>query len=121
MFKQSVRRAFDILSDEARTPLVFHCIGGADRTGCLAFMVQAVCGVGEEDLVKDWELTGCYTARLTFTHEKGIDRFLRMLADYPGDTAESRVRAFLADCGVSDGQVESVRKKLLSNPKEKSK
>lgn len=121
VFKQSVRRAFDILSDEARTPLVFHCIGGADRTGCLAFMVQAVCGVGEEDLVKDWELTGCYTARLTFTHEKGIDRFLRMLADYPGDTAESRVRAFLADCGVSDGQVESVRKKLLSNPKEKSK
>lgn len=34
-----------------------HCSGGADRTGMFCFVVGALCGVSEADLVKDWELT----------------------------------------------------------------
>ena len=35
----------------------FHCAGGADRTGTLAFLVEALLGVSESDLSKDYELT----------------------------------------------------------------
>lgn len=35
----------------------FHCIGGADRTGTLAFLIEALLGVSESDLSKDYELT----------------------------------------------------------------
>lgn len=38
-------------------PVFFHCEWGADRTGCLAFIIGALCGVREDELVKDWELT----------------------------------------------------------------
>ncbi|MBR3064387.1 MAG: tyrosine-protein phosphatase [Bacteroidales bacterium] len=35
----------------------FHCVGGADRTGTLAFLIEALVGVSEADLSKDYELT----------------------------------------------------------------
>ena len=38
-------------------PIYFHCIGGADRTGTLAFLIEALVGVSESDLSKDYELT----------------------------------------------------------------
>jgi hypothetical protein len=99
-----------VLADEANYPLVFHCIGGADRTGCLALMIHVLCGVEEDEALKDWELTGGYTARLNFTHERTIDHFLSYLAEFPGDSAQERMVAFLAACGVSQDQMEAVRK-----------
>ena len=42
-------------SDEKHT--YFHCWGGADRTGMLAFFVNAICGVSYTDLMEDFELT----------------------------------------------------------------
>ena len=108
--REAVKKAFDVLSDESSCPLVFHCIGGADRTGCLAMMVQVLCGVDEDEALKDWELTGAYTARLNFVHRRTIDRFLSHLAEFPGKTAEARMRAFLAHCGVAEEQMEAVRR-----------
>lgn len=34
-----------------------HCTAGADRTGTLAFLIEALLGVSESDLSKDYELT----------------------------------------------------------------
>ena len=35
----------------------FHCHGGADRTGTLAFLIEALLGVSESDMSKEFELT----------------------------------------------------------------
>lgn len=35
----------------------FHCHGGSDRTGTLAFLIEGLLGVSESDLSKDFELT----------------------------------------------------------------
>ena len=41
-----------------------HCTWGADRTGTALALVEALCGVSEADVVKDWELSSfnavCY-------------------------------------------------------------
>lgn len=34
-----------------------HCLMGADRTGTIIALIEALCGVSEADIVKDWELT----------------------------------------------------------------
>ena len=114
--REAVKKAFDVLADEANYPLVFHCIGGADRTGCLAMMVEVLCGVDMDEALKDWELTGCYTARLNFVHKKTIDHFVAYLAEFPGDTDEARMCAFLAACGVSEAQMDSVRRIMAEPP-----
>ena len=42
---------------KANKGIYLHCTWGADRTGTLMALIEAVCGVSEADIVKDWELT----------------------------------------------------------------
>lgn len=45
-----------ILESDA-CPLVFHCVGGKDRTGILAAVVQGILGVADEDIIADYAMT----------------------------------------------------------------
>ena len=42
---------------DAGKVVYFHCHGGSDRTGTLAFLIEGLLGVSESDLSKDYELT----------------------------------------------------------------
>ena len=55
LYQQAIRSIIGWL-DEGRN-IYFHCAGGADRTGSLAFLIEALLGVSESDLSKDYELT----------------------------------------------------------------
>ncbi len=55
LFQQAIRSIIGWLG-EGRA-VYFHCAGGADRTGSLAFLIEALLGVNESDLSKDYELT----------------------------------------------------------------
>lgn len=48
---------FRVFCDPANYPVYFHCIGGADRTGSLAYVLNAVLGVSRHELETDWEST----------------------------------------------------------------
>jgi protein-tyrosine phosphatase len=43
--------------------VVIHCAAGKDRTGLIAALVLALVGVGEEDIVADYALTGLAAAK----------------------------------------------------------
>jgi protein tyrosine/serine phosphatase len=55
LYQQAIRSIIGWLG-EGRA-VYFHCAGGADRTGTLAFLIEALLGVSENDLSKDYELT----------------------------------------------------------------
>jgi protein-tyrosine phosphatase len=59
-----LRRALEIIASDGSGPLVFHCAAGKDRTGLLAALVLSLLGVGEDDIVADYALTGLATERL---------------------------------------------------------
>ena len=46
-------------------PIYFHCSAGADRTGTLACVLEALLGVSQSDIDKDYELTCFYTGTST--------------------------------------------------------
>lgn len=53
----SLKNIFSVLSEPKNYPVIFHCNAGADRTGTLAFLIEALAGVEEADLIRDFELT----------------------------------------------------------------
>ena len=55
LYQQAIRSIIGWLG-EGRN-VYFHCAGGADRTGSLAFLIEALLGVSESDMSKDYELT----------------------------------------------------------------
>ena len=52
-----IKQCFDAFAKVDTTPVYFHCYGGADRTGTVAFLLGAVLGMSYTDLVIDFELT----------------------------------------------------------------
>lgn len=42
-----------------------HCTWGADRTGTVIALIEALCGVSEADIVKEWELSSFNAVRYT--------------------------------------------------------
>lgn len=55
-YQQAIREIIDCLNKGKG--VYFHCIGGADRTGTLSYLILALLGVKEADLCKEYELTG---------------------------------------------------------------
>jgi protein tyrosine/serine phosphatase len=43
-----------VLADESNYPIFFHCAIGTDRTGTLAYLINGLLGVPEEDLYYDY-------------------------------------------------------------------
>ena len=52
-----MKKLFEVLADESNYPVIIHCDNGADSTGTVAFLINALLGVSENDLVKDFELS----------------------------------------------------------------
>lgn len=51
---KSIRDVFAVLADKSNYPVYFHCSIGTDRTGVIAWLVNGLCGVAEEDLWRDY-------------------------------------------------------------------
>ena len=111
--KASFREAFAVLLDERNYPIDFHCIAGADRTGTLAYVIEALCGVDDATLLFDWELTALANSNVGFAHEKRYDRIVAGFAKYPGATTRERVSAFVREQGFSDRDIDRLRAILL--------
>jgi len=104
-----IRRTFHLLGQQKCHPVVFHCAGGRDRTGFLAFLIEALCGLHVDDLYRD-HLAIVFAAKGSMYAER-VDGYLRGLystkdskgqerfAQY-GDSLAGRVRAYLEYAGV---------------------
>ena len=55
LYQSALRYVINSVANDE--PVYFHCIGGADRTGTLAFLIEALLGVSELDMNIDYELT----------------------------------------------------------------
>ena len=105
-------RIFRIFADGANYPILLHCSGGRDRTGTLAFLLNGLLGVSEDDLCRDWEATVFADAGAKFTSDR-LARLLDYLKTYPGDTLQARIEVYAKSCGVTDAELASFRGLML--------
>ena len=109
----ALKKIFTLFADENNYPLYFHCWGGADRTGCLAFTLEAVCGVDEETLMKDFELT-CLSGHgnVKSRDEEDFSSMVKTLTGY-GKNGRERMTNFLVEAGISLEKIEKFRGIML--------
>ena len=122
--REGIRRIMELYADENAYPIYMHCMGGADRTGLVAFFLRAICGEDEDDIHLDYELTGLsnYGAAVA---EGAVDSMRSRNGDYyrdflntlstfaPGKPISAQVEAFLLDCGVRAETIDRIRAILM--------
>lgn len=94
-----------------------HCFAGADRTGCLSMLIEALCGVSEKDCTIDYELTSfsCIGARPRIVYKSGfMGYFHPFLVGLDGNTFKEKAECFLIEhCRLTRQQVEALQDALI--------
>ena len=123
------RLAYDISNNR---PAYIHCQAGADRTGIVCLYLEAICGVSQNDIDRDYELT-------SFSKEPGINnnwsnRIIRkrnqansdrlknivsIISAMEGINFNDKVVRFLLRTGVTIDEINAIRFGLIDgNPSE---
>lgn len=103
--------------------VLFHCIGGRDRTGQIAMLLLALLGVAADDIAADYALSGD-RLRARYAHAgeadqgREIEEFLAgqgtTAAEVVADSARSRdLDAFRQAVDLTNGDLAALRARLL--------
>lgn len=103
-------------STKLNDPLYFHCSYGADRTGVVAFIVNALLGVGQSDLDKDYELTSFYDLRpRTAAMYRGLIEYLKTCSN---GSMRDCVVAWAVLLGISIDDINDFRRRMIDGTPE---
>lgn len=115
-WKEILRSAFDCVTKNK--PMYFHCSAGADRTGTVACILEALLGMSQSDIDKDYELT-CFasgtgtdnTARRRNESEwKGLINQINALT---GSTFRNKVIGWVASLGFTADEINAYRAAMI--------
>ncbi|MBR4959803.1 MAG: tyrosine-protein phosphatase [Clostridia bacterium] len=110
----NLQETFALLADPESYPVYYHCWGGADRTGTYGYLIGAILGMTDEDLLLDYELTSLSVWGCRSRDSEGFRAVLAGLEPY-GTTTKERAVGFLLDHGVSVEHIEAIRNILLED------
>ena len=116
--KAQFARVFKLFLDEKNYPVIFHCIGGQDRTGAVAFILNGLLGVEEEELYLDWEATGFWNPSSQFNHERRFDHLINGFRRHPGKNMREKIEHYILECGFTREDIARFRKLMLEKPED---
>ena len=104
--------------------IYFHCAGGADRTGTMAFLIEALLGVSECDMSKDYELTSLDGSHVRERNQTNADKYaftllINYLRTFEGSTMKDKVvtwaktRHSNSVDPLTDAEIEQLRNYLI--------
>ena len=116
--KKVMAENFRVFCRPENYPIYFHCIGGADRTGSLAYVLNGVLGVDRHELETDWEST--FYPRIPDANPDPHfwcreSHFNNGFSKYgkEGDSWNRRIELYLLDCGVTKEEIQAFRLIML--------
>ncbi len=105
--------ALKVFADIDNYPIVFHCLGGADRTGTLAVLLEALCGCSEQICVADFELTsGRGRTHTTYGSFAGL---MSSLKGYSGATLQDKSKNVMKGLGLTEMEISNIYSILMSD------
>lgn len=115
LWKFYLQVVFDSVSHSK--PLYFHCGIGADRTGTIAVMLEALLGVSQSDIDKDYELTNFYVRDSSFPRRRNVDNYKNYILEIKNfplvggltDTFANHAISFAASLGFTADEINAYR------------
>jgi len=110
--REPFAKIFRLFTVRENYPVLMHCSGGRDRTGTLAFLLNGLLGVSEDDLCRDWEMSIFNDAGMKFTSDR-IQRLTAYLKTLPGRNLNEQIESYVRSCGISAAEIAAFREIML--------
>ena len=114
---EAYRALFSTLANDNNYPIYYHCTGGADRTGTVSFLLNALLGVSEKELINDYEFTSfsAFNQRNSKTGEYStyFIPFRKALDGFEGDTLSEKTENYMLSIGVTEDEIHNIKAIML--------
>lgn len=115
LWKFYLQVVFDSVSHDK--PVYFHCGIGADRTGTIAVMLEALLGVSQSDIDKDYELTNFCVVESTMVRRRNVNAYKNYIAEIKNfplvggltDTFANHAISFAVSLGFTADEINAYR------------
>ena len=115
LWKFYLQVVFDSVSHDK--PVYFHCGIGADRTGTIAVMLEALLGVSQSDIDKDYELTNFCVIESSYPRRRNVDaykNYIDQIKNFPlvgglTDTFANHAISFAVSLGFTAEEINAYR------------
>jgi protein-tyrosine phosphatase len=115
--KSAYQKLFSTIAQSEKYPIYIHCTGGADRTGTVAFILNALLGVPEEILIQDYEFTSFSVYHMRNTREGAYRDYFKKFRDslnsFKGNTLQEKTETYLLSIGITETEIETIKRILL--------
>ena len=113
--RKGYRKVFETFADASNYPIVFHCWGGADRGGTVAFLLGALLGMSMEDLIRDYEVTSLSIWGVRSRESDEFKKMLNALARFGNgnDNINEQAENYLRAAGLTDKHIASIRAQCI--------
>lgn len=115
-WKEILRCVFDSVT--RNEPVYFHCSAGADRTGTVACILEAILGMSQSDIDKDYELT-CFASGVSTDtaarrrNESEWSGLITQINNLSGDTFRDKVIGWIATMGFTADEINAYRAAMI--------
>lgn len=108
--KELFRQIFASYADVNNYPIYVHCVYGADRTGTVCYILNALLGVDEKTLIQDYEFTTFSDAGLRSAATNAeMKAFLSSFSALSGSTPAEKAENYLLSIGVTSEEISTIR------------
>lgn len=104
--REQFAKVFGLLTAEKSYPVLFEDADDFVRSDTLAFLLNGLLGVSEEDLLRNWS-----------SSQSSFDDLKACLREFPGTTLKSRIAAYAQGCGIDASEIETFRSLMLEEKK----
>lgn len=123
VYREGLVKAIKTFADADKFPIYVHCSLGRDRTGTLCFLIQALLGVSENDIFRDYELSSMARTGKDPNNPNSQPSYMvrfpfQTLYDYvknfqEGKTLSENAEAFMKSIGISNAEIKSIKNNML--------
>lgn len=115
--KSAYQKLFSTLAQSEKYPIYIHCTGGADRTGTVSFILNALLGVPEEILIQDYEFTSFSVYHMRNTREGAYRDYFKKFRDalnsFEGNTLQKKAQSYLLSIGITKSEINELKNIFL--------
>ena len=109
--KASIKLFFETLANRDNYPIAFHCMRGTDRTGALAYVLGALVGMNENDLMMDYLFSNLAAIGniVKASTINGSDFYLQGIANSSGSSYQEKTKNYLINnVGVNEQTLNTI-------------
>ena len=106
------KKIFEAIAEADTKPVMLHCTYGADRTGIATFFLEALLGMSEEDMTRDYvwtQFTQGRTVKLEESEGAEFPVWIRKTKNCEGSTFADKMKNHLMSFGIAESTLEHIR------------